>query len=360
MKLGICVLYVIVGFFSPARVLAQEENTELIRGTVESVEILGTGEESQDAQRLDVVLKNSEDVVEIINNPDETGRPIQYKTGDKIIVGKVSGDSSETTHSYYIADFYRTPSLAVLGLIFVVLTILVAGKRGVTTILSTAFSVGIIYAVALPRIIQGHSPVATIILISLLIIPVSFYMAHGFNRKTHVAILSTTVTLVLAATLSWIFVSAAKLTGFSTDEALFLQIRESEINMRGILLAGLLIGFLGVLDDVTIAQSGLITQLKKANPNLGSLELYKRGMAVGKDHVTSMVNTLVLVYTGASLPMVLLFFSTGTNLGQAINAEILAEEIVRTLLGSIALIAAIPLSTLLAALTAETESRKTG
>jgi uncharacterized membrane protein len=186
----------------------------------------------------------------------------------------------------------------------------------------------------------------------LLIIPATFYPSHGLNRKTSIAILSTICALLITGFLANFFLDFAKLSGLSSEEAGFLQTMNPEVftNMRGLLLAGIIIGVLGVLDDVTVSQASIVWQLKIANPQFTKVELYKRAMEVGRDHISSMVNTLVLVYAGASLPLLLLFNDAAKPFAEIINYEILADEIVRTLVGSIGLILVVPISTFLAAI----------
>lgn len=157
------------------------------------------------------------------------------------------------------------------------------------------------------------------------------------------------ISLIITGILAAVFIEAAKLTGFASEEAGFLQVvGEGTINIKGLLLAGIIIGVLGVLDDITISQSAIVFQLKEANRNFNSKDLYKRAMNIGKDHISSMVNTLVLVYTGASLPLLLLFVNNPYPFSQVINYEIIADEIVRTLVGSIGLVLAVPITTLIA------------
>jgi len=167
-----------------------------------------------------------------------------------------------------------------------------------------------------------------------------------------VAIAGTIVALVITGILAGIFVEAARLTGFASEEAGFLQVaKQGTVNIKGLLLAGIIIGVLGVLDDVTVSQSAIVLKLKEANSQLKPRELYNKAMDVGRDHISSMVNTLILVYTGAALPLLLLFINNPHPFTEIINYEIIADEIVRTLVGSIGLILAVPITTLFAALT---------
>jgi uncharacterized membrane protein len=183
------------------------------------------------------------------------------------------------------------------------------------------------------------------------IIPVTFYLSHGFNKKTHVAIVGTIISLIITGVLAAVFVNISKLTGYASEEAGFLQSEiGGTINMKGVLLAGIIIGTLGVLDDITVSQSAIVYQLKKANKKLGFRQLFSRAMKVGHDHISSLINTLVLVYAGVAMPLLLLFVNNPRPFSEVINYEIIADEIVRTLVGSIGLITAVPITTVLAAL----------
>ncbi len=156
-----------------------------------------------------------------------------------------------------------------------------------------------------------------------------------------------------------VFVDKAMLTGFASEEAGFLQAyKPGLIKIKGLLIGGIIIGVLGVLDDITISQSAIVQQLKSANPDIKLTELYKRSMSVGKDHIASMVNTLILVYTGASLPLLLIFVDNSSPFLEIINYEIIADEIIRTLVGSIGLITAVPITTIIAVLVAKNDTKK--
>ncbi len=276
----------------------------------------------------------------------------KYEVDDKVIVSHSKDLNNQDV--YFITDYVRRDSLAWLFFIFIVLAIAIGKWRGLTSLLGMALSFLIIFSFILPKISSGGDPIQAAIIGSLFIIPVTFYLSHGFNKKTTVAIIGTIIALIITGILAGIFVGAAKLTGFASEEAGFLQAaREGEINIKGLLLAGIIIGVLGVLDDITVSQSAIVFQLKKANLKMKFEELYKRAMDVGQDHISSMVNTLILVYTGAALPLLLLFVDSSHSFLEVINYEIIADEIVRTLVGSIGLILAVPITTLLAALTSE-------
>jgi uncharacterized membrane protein len=188
-------------------------------------------------------------------------------------------------------------------------------------------------------------------------IPSTFYLSHGFNQKTTAAIIGTTISLFLAVGLSIIFIKLAHLSGTTSEESGFLlSLKPGFFNFKSILLSGIIIGVLGVIDDITISQSSVVAQLKIADPK--NKKIFFQAMAIGKDHISSMINTLVLVYAGASLPLLLLFIDNQLPLGQLISFEPIAEEIIRTLIGSIVLIVAVPITTFIATVLIKDENSK--
>ncbi len=272
--------------------------------------------------------------------------------GDKVMVSY--SKDYKGNDNYYISDYMRRDSLIWLFLIFIALTIYIAKWRGIFSLVGMGLSFLVIFLYILPNILSGTSPVQIAIIGSLIIVPLTFYFSHGFNKKTTVAVISTTIALVITGMLANFFIVMAKLTGFASEEASFLQIaKQGTIDMKGLLLAGIIIGALGVLDDITISQSAIVFQLKEANSKLKFDELYKRAMSIGQDHISSMVNTLILVYTGAALPLLLLFINNPHPFSEIINYEMIADEIIRTLVGSIGLILSVPITTLIASLVAK-------
>jgi uncharacterized membrane protein len=201
-----------------------------------------------------------------------------------------------------------------------------------------------------PQLLAGGNPLAVILIGALCMATFSLYLAHGFTRRTTVAVVSTLITICIALLLSVVFVAATKLLGMGSEEALYLQSAPgTSINLKGLLLGGIIVGALGVLDDITTAQAAAVDEIAKANPILSTQELFRRGLSVGGEHITSLVNTLVLAYAGTSFPALLLFTLYERPLWVVMNTEVITEEIVRTLVGSIALMCAVPITTLLAA-----------
>jgi YibE/F-like protein len=221
--------------------------------------------------------------------------------------------------------------------------------QGVRSLIGLACSFAVIVGFVVPAILRGRSPVAVALVGAMAIMLVSLYLAHGFGRKTTAAVVGTMLALGLTAALTAGFVDLAALTGLASDEALDASFQVGGISLRGLLLAGIILGGLGVLDDVTVSQASLVFELRRADPAAGFAELVRSGLAVGRDHVSATVNTLFLAYAGASLPLLVLFVSGGDALGTVATSEAVAVEIVRTLCGSVGLVAAVPLTTLLAA-----------
>ncbi|HRC63002.1 MAG TPA: YibE/F family protein, partial [Dehalococcoidia bacterium] len=221
---------------------------------------------------------------------------------------------------------------------------------GVTSLLGLAASMLILLRFVVPGILSGHSPVVIAVIGALTIMASTLFLAHGVNRKTAVALAGTAGALLLTALLASLTIAAADLTGLASEDTAVLQVMSAEhVSATGLLLGGIIIGALGVLDDITIGQASAVFELRAANPLLGPLELYRRAMNVGRDHISATVNTLVLAYAGASLPLLMLLAVQGESLAIQVNREFIAIEVVRSLVGSIGLVAAVPLTTAIAA-----------
>jgi len=271
---------------------------------------------------------------------------IKYKEGQTVYLVEtyIAGETG-----YYIKEPIRYPSILPLLLIFVVLVIGIGKLRGLSSLIGLVVTFAIIFGIIIPMMISGNNPLVVSIIGGTLMLTTSVYLSHGFNKKTSIALIGTIISILISAILASIYTSAVQLSGYSTDDATFLaQSLNIEINLQGILLASLILGSIGVLDDVTVGQSAIVFELHKANPNLSSREIFKRAMNVGKDHIASMVNTLVLAYSAASLPLVMLFTASSVGLEEIINTELISEEIVRTLVGSIGLVLSLPITTFLA------------
>jgi uncharacterized membrane protein len=262
-----------------------------------------------------------------------------------IILGR---DLNGVLTAHYV-DADRTKPLLILFGVFVFATILLGRWKGVGSLLALAFTMLVIIGYIVPHILTGEDPLRVSLIGSTIMLGVTLYLTYGWNMKTHASFLSVVLALLLTGLLSILFVSLARLTGSGEENALFLiQFSPVTINLRGLLLGGMLIGALGVLDDLVSSQSAAVFEIHDANPSLTFRQIFDKSMRIGRDHVAATVNTLVLAYTGASLPLLLLFTLGSGNYGFLVNAAFVAEEIVRTLVGSLGLIAAVPITSVIA------------
>lgn len=273
---------------------------------------------------------------------------LDVSRGEKIVVAE--SKEAPAGQEYYFADFQRKLPLAILAAIFAVMVLALARWKGIAALAGFALTMAILILFILPAILSGSNPLLVSVVGSSAIMLVGLYVAHGMNLQTTTALLGTLASLVVTATLALVFVEFGRFSGFTSEEAIFVNVSASQINLRGLLLGGIIIGALGVLDDVTITQASAVWELKKANPAMGAKRLYTSAVRIGRDHIASTVNTLVLAYAGASLPLLILFTIADSKLGDVVNGEIVAEEILRTLVGSIGLVASVPITTALAAM----------
>ncbi len=276
---------------------------------------------------------------------------IPIRPGERILVTvSAMPDGSLTAH---FTDFYRNNSLILLFGIFVAVSILISGWKGVRSILGILLSLAVIVFIILPGIQQGRDPLLTSIFGSFFFVSFSLYIIYGWNVKTHAAVLGSLLALAITGILAYVFVINAQLSGYGDENMFYItQMSQNTFNVRNLLLAGILIGTLGVLDDLVISQASAVFELYRNNPNQSFKKLFRSAMNIGQDHIAATVNTLVLAYAGASLPMLLLFSISGVDYGMAINLEFIAEELVRTMVGSLGLFAAVPITTSMASLIA--------
>lgn len=268
-------------------------------------------------------------------------------TGDSILVTIENLGDGTRLVSFY--DFRRGTPMLVLLVIFVVAIIALGRWRGVGALAGLAMSLLVIVAFALPSLLDGSNAVAVALVAAGAIAFLALFLAHGFNMATAAALLSTLASLALTGVLAWLFVEGSKFTGLADESVGYLDALGAQIDPQGLLLAGIVIGALGVLDDVTVTQVSAVWELRRAAPDLSMSDLFARGIRIGRDHISSTVNTLFLAYAGAALPLLLLFREAGQGVGSVATREIVAIEIVRALVGSIGLVASVPMATALAA-----------
>ncbi len=300
-------------------------------------------------ERLAVEADGQSIVIERTRAEGDIGA-LDVEAGDRVLLSKAPGPEGD---QYFIVDRVRESALLWVAIAFVAMVLLTGRLVGAASLLGLAASMLVLLRFVVPGILSGHNPVLISVLGAIAIMASTLFLSHGVSRKSAVALAGTAVSLVLTAVLATVAIAAARVTGVASEDAATLQVLgEGGISASGLLLGGIIIGALGVLDDVTVAQASAVFELRRANPLLGALELYRRAMNVGRDHIAATVNTLVLAYAGASLPLLMLLAIQGESLGIQLNREFVAIEVLRSLVGSIGIVAAVPLTTSLAALVA--------
>ena len=356
-RLFILLSFLFVFFFFPPLVSAQEQVSETFY-KAQVNEIVTEGETFVENDQplpyqtvklsvLDGDKKGTEITV-------DHGKVSTIRNDQKVAVGEkvvVLALPTPNGLQYQIIDRYRLDSLIPILLFFFVLVLALSRWKGLGSIVGLIVSISVILLFIVPQILAGRDPLFISIIGSLFIMATTLYLAHGFSRKTHIALFSTFVSLILTGILAYLFVNVAKLSGLGNDDAMSIAFGVTEsINFKGLLLGGIIIGALGVLDDITTNLSAVVEELYKANPSFSFKQLVIRSLRVGSEHITSLVNTLVLAYAGAGLPLFLFLILNplGHPLWVILNSEILVEEIIRTLAGSIGLVLAVPITAVFA------------
>ncbi|RYC11185.1 YibE/F family protein [Nocardioides zhouii] len=287
--------------------------------------------------------------------PFGPGAP-EVEVGDRIIVSFAA--QAPPGEQYAFQDFDRGPPLLVLTLFFAVGVLALSRWRGIGALASLAYSLVLIAVFTLPAIIEGSSPLAVAVVTAAAIMLVTLYLSHGFDVRTTVAMLGTLVSLVLIGVLGLVFTRVGHFTGLVDEGSQYISGIAGQVDLRGLLLAGLVIGALGVLDDVTVTQTWAVWELADLDPGATTRSLFVRAMRIGRSHAASTVNTLVLAYVGATLPLMLVFSALELPFGIAVSQEIVAQEVVRGLVGGLGILAAVPVTTAIAALVASRLARR--
>ncbi|MEH1166331.1 YibE/F family protein [Micromonospora sp. CPCC 205539] len=283
--------------------------------------------------------------------PDGPGAP-RIEAGDDVILVELTDPTDPTASTWHIAEHQRGTPLVWLAVVFAAAIVAFGRWRGLAALGGLAASFAILLTFVLPGIAAGRSPLLVAVVGAALIMFVVLYLTHGVTAQTSVAVLGTLGSLVLTGVLGTVATAATHLTGFGSEDATTLSMFQANVDLHGLLLAGIIIGSLGVLDDVTVTQAATVTELANANPGLTRLQLYRAATRVGRAHIASTVNTIVLAYAGASLPLLLLLTADSRPVAQILTSEFLAQEIVRSIVATLGLIAAVPLTTGLAAVVA--------
>jgi uncharacterized membrane protein len=335
-------------------------NQAIDRATVDAIRSIDCRVPDRfDCERVTVRLRTGPDKGELSRfTIGDTPSDVRLTVGDRIRVYRLdlpegAQEVGRSIDKYGFSDYERQRPLALLALLFCGLVVVFGRWRGLRSLVGLALSLVIVIEFVVPAILDGGDAVGVALIGSLAVMFTTIPLAHGLRAKGLAAMLGTAVSLVLIALLASAATGAVHLTGISSDETTYLRAVVGSISLQGLLLAGMIIGALGVLDDLTVSQASTVMALRRANPGLQARRLIRGALDVGHDHIAATVNTLVLAYAGASLPVLLIFSIGGTSVSDAINTEAVAEQVVAMIVGSIGLIAAVPITTVLAALVAE-------
>ncbi len=346
-------LSLLCAVFTPLSVKGQEliqDKTEIIQAKVIEV----ASQETKKVPGTDLQSVYQTITVEILKG-DQKGKVITIdndfitlEAGDKIFLYHAI-DGLDGRETYSVRDVDRRPVILIFIALFVAVVLFFSGKQGLRSLIGLAGSFFVILYILIPSLLNGYPPILTSIAVATVILFLAIYFTHGFNRISTVAFSGTVLAVILTGILAYIGVTLARFTGLATEEAFYLNLNtRGMLDFTGLLLGGIMIGVLGVLDDIAVTQAAVVRELYNSASHLSRKEIYKKALGVGKEHVGALVNTLALAYTGASLPLLLLFSSGDSSMGSVINQEIFATEIIRTVVGSIGLILTVPITTLLA------------
>ncbi len=296
---------------------------------------------------VDVIPKSGPDEGVLIGLEfilDGSRRAPTAGVGDDIILGRV-----ESTGFTFFVDEDRRGTLLTLAVLFAIVVVAFSRVRGVMALISLALTVLVLTAFVAPSVLDGNDPVLVSVVAASAIAFVTLYLTHGFSPTTTIALFGTLSALTLTLAVSWVFFERSRFSGLETEGGPVIPALAGNLDLSSLLLGGAIIGTLGALDDITVTQVSTVSELRMAEPNLSRARLISAAIRIGRAHIASTVNTLVLAYVGAAMPLLLIFDATRQTLGLAANSEAIAVEIVRTLCGSIGLVAAVPLTTALAA-----------
>ncbi|KKQ34238.1 MAG: hypothetical protein US50_C0056G0006 [Candidatus Nomurabacteria bacterium GW2011_GWB1_37_5] len=336
--------------------ISKSPNKDIIKGEVKQIKaerivdsLAGMKVKEQDLS-VNVTIDGEKKEIAITN--DFT--PVM--AGDKIFLQSSLFAGEE---AFEIKDISREKGVFVLTALFIILVFATSGWRGFYSLIGLVFSLSVILVFIVPLILKGLNPIFVGIAGSFLILLVTLYLSHGLTKKSISAFIGIILSLLFTGILANLAVQVMRFTGFSNEGALYLNMETgSSFNLVGLLTAGIIIAAIGILDDVAVTQSSTVFSLASANSSLKRMPLYKKAMSVGKDHISAVINTLVLAYTGAALPLVLLLTLRNTPIDYFLSFEMVSEEIVRTLVASSGLLLAVPITTAIAVFLCKYEQKK--
>lgn len=321
------------------QILSEEEQEDLIKGTPIKI------------QNLEVLDKKTGESVEVYNDYRNV------KVGDKIFysVNHFGGDEYQN----YLVGISRVTQIVSLLILFIFVVMIFSGSKGMRSLFSLFLSFLAILFVMLPLVLKGVNPLIVGPGIAFVILFFAIFFSYGFNKISAVAFLGTSITVVITSLLAVSSISFFELSGLTDETSVYLSfLSETPINLVNLLTAGIIVGVLGVLDDIAVTQVAVVRELYLSNKNISRKEVYKRAIRVGQDHVSALVNTLVLAYVGVALPLILIFKLSNGTFTSIISQEIFAAEIARTIVGSIGVVLAVPITTFLAAKILEKNKKK--
>jgi uncharacterized membrane protein len=316
--------------------------TEVLSSEVKVIP--GTGTQTN-YQTIEAKLLEGADAGKIITADNDY---LMMQTGD-VFYFMHTVSPADGIDTYAVSEPYRLPVLECFAALFIACLFLFGGKQGMRGLLSLIASILFIWFLLLPGILNGYSPILVSVGVSSLIIVLGSYITHGFNKTTTVAVIGMLVTILITGALAYVAIHSAKLSGFSNEEATYLNFNtHGSIDFVGLLLGSMLIGLLGVLYDAAISQAVAVEELFSVGAHLSRTEIYRRALRIGREHIGALVNTLAIAYVGVSLPLILLFMTSSQSLLLTINQEVFATELIRMMIGSIGLILAVPITTAIA------------
>lgn len=351
-RLVVIMLLVASTAMIPGLAWAQDEATSL-GGLVPARVIEVIDQETRQIPGLDVVSTYQTLKVEILEG-DQAGQIVEIEddflnseAGDRLFLRYVRDVGGEIIYSVEEPD--RRMALLFFVALFAVAVMAIARWQGVKALLSLVVAFAVIYYVLFPLLLKGFSPVWLSVVVSSIVLAAAIFSTHGFNREATAALGGTILVLVVTGCLAYLSVLVTNLSGFASDESVYLNFSTGgELNFQGLLLAAIIIGIIGVLDDIAITQSVAVAEIYSAAPDISKSDLYHKVLRIGREHVVALVNTLVFAYVGASLPLLLLFYLSAEPASFLLNREIFATEIIRTVIGSIGLILTVPITTYIA------------
>lgn len=366
MKKLLLILFLIIGICLPAhaddKTILKSETGIVENVKYEDAESINQGEQTTKQEvTVRVLTGNFKGSERIIDNM-LTGNPaydIPLSKGDKVILHMEPVSETVTGPEdvdIFIADIQRNTQIYIFTGIFCILLLIIGRKKGVTSIISILSTIALIFFMLMPMILNGFCPIASAVLTGILSTFITIYLVGGFNSKSSAAIIGTSISLIFAGALSMLAIYFAHLTGFAGEENMFLYTARPDLSFTGILSASMIIAALGALMDTAVSIASTVNEIYETDKSLTVRQLFKSGMNVGRDIIGTMSNTLILVYLGSSLPLVLL--SSNIDMNKFFNLNQVATEILSAIIGSIAILACVPITAIISAILIKRQDRK--